>query len=123
MDQAKLCSFREIELWVQHLFLSQERSQPQGVYNKLLLSHRFGDGVNGNKHMIVYKKLSLSKIDPASAQNFYQRPLPAPLQKSGSTGALEIGTKSGMLTSYPEIGQAVLGLAPLVTLMKLTTFC
>ena len=30
MDQAKLCSFREIELWVQHLFLSHERAQPQG---------------------------------------------------------------------------------------------
>eukprot|EP00435_Cladocopium_sp_Y103_P027530 s3375_g6.t2 len=30
MDQAKLCSFREIEKWVQHLFLSHERSQPPG---------------------------------------------------------------------------------------------
>ncbi|CAL1142518.1 unnamed protein product [Cladocopium goreaui] len=30
MDQAKLCSFKEIELWVQHLFLSHERAQPSG---------------------------------------------------------------------------------------------
>ena len=30
MDQARLCSFREIELRVQHLFLSHERAQPQG---------------------------------------------------------------------------------------------
>ena len=30
MDQAKLCSFKEAELWVQHLFLSHERAQPQG---------------------------------------------------------------------------------------------
>eukprot|EP00435_Cladocopium_sp_Y103_P024655 s97_g6.t1 len=30
MDQAKLCSFREIEKWVQHLFLSHDRSQPPG---------------------------------------------------------------------------------------------
>ena len=30
MDQARLCSFREIEMWVQHLFLSHERAQPQG---------------------------------------------------------------------------------------------
>ena len=30
MDQAKLCSFKEIEMWVQHLFLSHERAQPSG---------------------------------------------------------------------------------------------
>ena len=30
MDQAKLWSSREIEMWVQHLFLSHERSQPSG---------------------------------------------------------------------------------------------
>ena len=30
MDQAKLCLFREIEMWVQHLFLSHERAQPSG---------------------------------------------------------------------------------------------
>jgi hypothetical protein len=30
MDQAKLWSFREIEMCVQHLFLSHERSQPSG---------------------------------------------------------------------------------------------
>ena len=30
MDQAKLCSFKEIEMWVQHLFLSHERVQPSG---------------------------------------------------------------------------------------------
>ena len=27
---AKLCSFKEIEMWVQHLFLSHERAQPSG---------------------------------------------------------------------------------------------
>ena len=30
MDQAKLCSFTEIERWIQHLFLSHERAQPSG---------------------------------------------------------------------------------------------
>lgn len=30
IDQAKLCSFKGIELWVQHLFLSHERAQPSG---------------------------------------------------------------------------------------------
>ena len=30
MDQARLCSFREAEMWVQHLFLSHERAQPSG---------------------------------------------------------------------------------------------
>lgn len=30
IDQAKLCSFREIEMWIQHLFLSHERAQPSG---------------------------------------------------------------------------------------------
>ena len=30
MDQARLCSFREMEKWIQHLFLSHERAPPQG---------------------------------------------------------------------------------------------
>lgn len=30
MDQAKLCSFREIEMWIQHLFLSHARAQLSG---------------------------------------------------------------------------------------------
>ena len=36
MDQAKLCSFTEIERWVQHLFLSHERAQPSGFASMTL---------------------------------------------------------------------------------------
>ena len=32
MGQARLCSFQEAEMWVQHLFLSHERAQPSGFH-------------------------------------------------------------------------------------------
>ena len=39
MDQAKLCSFKEAEMWVQHLFLSHENAAPRICHSILATDH------------------------------------------------------------------------------------
>ena len=82
LDQARVCSFRVIEKWVQHLFLAHGRSQPAGFANVTL-----SQMIECDKQLFV--KASNELAGSLTAEPGQPKPLDAVIERLQTSNELQ----------------------------------
>ena len=81
MDQARLCSFRVMEKWIQHLFLAHSRSQPAG-FSQVSLTQL----IECDKQLFI--KASNELVGSLSAEPGQPKPLDAVIERLQASAEL-----------------------------------